>query len=132
MAKAYTIRDRLELDELLDKLVLVGLNYFDTEGCVQRQNQISGKVIQVCAAQGIKIRLQNGNVDIPADLSAWHKAPRGHYKLEQSNSVVVDPDYLVTWNVFPAVNFKNDYPNGVNEQWLPTKKAPDVLKSYRY
>jgi len=36
---------------------------------------------------------------LPPDLSSTKRAPRGEYKLHSTGEIVVDPDFIATWNL---------------------------------
>ena len=45
-------------------------------------------------------KLNDGEIlGLPPDLSSTRIAPPGEYRLRSTGEVVVDPDYLTTWNI---------------------------------
>ena len=87
------------LDELIGKVLLVGITYYTRNNEFIEQKQFYGTVVEVNDAV-IHIRQKDGtDFTLPPDLRSTHKARPGEYKLRSTGEVVVDPDYLATWNL---------------------------------
>ncbi len=117
-----------ELVKLLDKMALVGLSYFDTDGELIQQRQLAGKIVRVTPQDGITVRMADGKTEftLPSELSPWFKAPTGRYFDEESKVEIIDPDYLVTWDVYKVKDEKK--PKGQHEwwEWQPRTVPPSV------
>ncbi|WP_432474298.1 hypothetical protein [Amphritea sp. HPY] len=127
------------LSDLTHKTCLIGLTYFDTDGRVLKQSQLCGSVVNVDAEMGISIELKTaasaeGTSEqpekppvfmLPADLSAWFKAPRGRYSDPESGAHITDPDYLVTWDIHKT---RDNAEDGQQQwwQWSPRTVPPQV------
>ncbi len=86
-------------DELIGKIVLVGFTYYRKNGEFAERKQFFGKVFEVLEST-VWIRKNNGEeFSIPNDKNAIEIAPEGEYRLKTTGEVVVNPDYLSTWNV---------------------------------
>ncbi len=131
----------MELNDLLNKTCLIGLSWFDRDGKLLRQSQLAGRVVAVDREAGISVELmatakeaadspdpqpqKSAIFMLPADLSPWFRAPSGRYRDPDSGVAIVDPDYLVTWDVYQT---RDDAGDGQHQwwQWSPRTAAPRV------
>lgn len=83
--------------------LLVGITRLDHDDTVIRQEQFHGEIVRASAAEGVILRLHNSGEErgLPPDLSVIEQAEPGTYRLKESGEVVVDPDLLATWTVYP-------------------------------
>ena len=90
-------------EDIIGKVVLVGITYLNSEGELQSKTQFFGVVISVCSENGIKLCLagqhQGHEYNLPPDTSCIWKADPGVYVLSESKEKVENPDYLCTWEV---------------------------------
>jgi hypothetical protein len=64
------------------------------------RKQYWGTVVEA-NEKGIAVRLNNGEIlSLPPNLSSTKKAPPGEYRLRTTGELIVDPDYLSTWNIY--------------------------------
>ncbi len=97
----------LTLENIANKTCLLGLTYFNTAGDTVKQSLLSGTVIEVDAELGISLALMVDDQApdkpvkfiIPNNLSCWFTAPPGEYHTSQEGVKIINPDYLVTWDV---------------------------------
>ena len=124
----------MTLTDLINKTCLIGLSYYDLSGELLKQSQLCGEIIKADEEQGISIKLQGqqaaeGESDpvfiLPPTLSAWFIAPAGHFKNSEFNVDILNPDYLVTWDIYKTVK---DTPEGEHEwwEWVPRTASPQV------
>lgn len=125
----------MTLQDILNKTCLIGLTYVNTDGDILKLAQYAGTVTKVDEEEGITIKLnevaghtyENGapNFHLPPSLDAWFVAPKGHYKNSAHHIDMVDPDYMVTWDI---VKKKDDTPEGQQEwwEWHPRTAPPKV------
>jgi len=126
----------MQLSDLLQKTCLIGLSYFDTEGVLLKQSQLAGTVVAVDAEEGISIELNaTPSTDtndgkpavfhLPSSLSAWFVAPPGHYRNAEQQLDILNPDYLVTWDIRKT---KKGTAEGQHEwwEWVPRTAPPQV------
>jgi hypothetical protein len=82
--------------------------------------------------QGISVQLQHSDPAVaqpvfmlPPNLDAWFKAAPGHYRHAESGMEMLNPDFLVTWNIHRTQSNKAE---GQHEwwEWLPNTTAPQV------
>ena len=86
-------------EDLINKVMLVGLTFYSNEGVLIEQKQIWGTVIQA-DKHCIKIKQSSGEIfDLPPDLSAITIAEPGLYTLHSTKETVENPDFLSTWNI---------------------------------
>lgn len=108
----------MKLEDLINKTCLIGLSYFDMEGELIKQSQLSGRVNSVDAEEGISVQLDKDNEKtifiLPPSLKAWFIAPAGHYKNLEQNIGIENPDYFVTWDIHKT---KESTPEGEHEWW---------------
>ncbi len=111
------------LETLLDKVALAGLNYFEADASPVRQRLVAGTVVRASSLDGITLQLLDGRTEItlPADLSPWCPAPGGRYFCCESGAEVLDPDYLVCWDIY-------HHGDGAEEwcEWVPGPRAAAV------
>jgi hypothetical protein len=89
--------------ELIGKLVLVGLTHCNSDGSVDRQEQLFGIVQSAHKSAGVLLNLKGTRAgcryNLPPDLRSYFKASPGNYRLRSTNEVVTDPDFTVTFSV---------------------------------
>ena len=89
----------LQFSDLLGKVLLVGLTYYTHDHVFVEQKQFFGKVISA-DERGVTVEKPDGTLlNLPPDLRSTKIAPPGEYRLRSTGEVVVDPDFLATWNV---------------------------------
>lgn len=89
----------IALEELVGKVLLVGLTYYTKDNEWIRQEQFYGTVTEANESV-IRLRQKDGReISLPPDLSSTKRARPGEYKLRSTGETVVDPDYLATWNL---------------------------------
>lgn len=92
-----------EAKGIIGKRLLVGVTRRNHQDEVVGSEQFHGEIVRATREEGIIIRVSGSAEErwVPPDLSRLEPAPPGHYKLKGSGEVVVDPDYLSTWTVYP-------------------------------
>jgi hypothetical protein len=92
------LRGTEQLQVLVGRHLLAGVTIRDPQGRILERRQFSGPVTDV--ADGVVVLRQDDGTEalLPADPSAYEPARPGTYTL-QSGAVVVDPDYLTTWEI---------------------------------
>lgn len=115
----------MKLEDLIQKTCLLGISYFDTANQLIKQQQHAGTVVNVDNKNGISIELfAKTNSDsestnsakvfvIPPSLSAWFEAPKGVYRDTDGNTLITNPDYFATWDVYQT----QDEKQGDHEWW---------------
>lgn len=89
----------ITFDELVRKVVLIGITYVDGEGNLLERKQWWGIIESASSDDGIRVALKNSSDPcvLPPDLRAISRAAPGAYRLKETGEVVEDPDYLATW-----------------------------------
>lgn len=122
----------MQLQDLPGKTCVIGLSYFGLEGELLKQTQCCGTVSAVDKEQGISVQLQHRDPTVaqpafilPPNLDAWFKAAPGHYRHAETGMDMLNPDYLVTWNIYRT---QGNATEGQHEwwEWLPNTTAPQV------
>ena len=91
--------NEIEFSDLIGKSILIGLTYYTADNEFIEQKQFWGRVTE-SNNRHILVQLNGGGIySLPPDLSSTKTAPPGEYRLRSTGEVVVDPDYLTTWNV---------------------------------
>ncbi|MBR6782605.1 MAG: hypothetical protein IKM33_05350 [Clostridia bacterium] len=86
-------------DDLLGKVLLVGITYYTQSDEFIEQKQFYGTVTEVGSTL-IRLRQKDGTeITLPPDLRSTKRARPGEYTLRSTGEVVVNPDFLATWNV---------------------------------
>ena len=132
------------IEDTLNKSCLIGLSYFNVQGEQLKQNILAGRVIEVDSEMGITIELstsepstsnndkkQRVNFILPIDLSCWFTAPEGEFHTSQKGVKIVNPDYLVTWDIYQTKQKQSessDKPDSEQQwwQWRPRTQSPNV------
>jgi len=140
------------LEDTLQKSCLIGLTYFDIDGKELKKQLLAGRVVAVDAEMGITIKLlsegeatlESNNTDkskqkgkakkdanfiIPATLSCWFKAPKGEFHTSHEQVKIVDPDFLVTWDIYQTKSQQDDKSQEGQQQWwkwYPRTEDPRV------
>ena len=87
------------MDELIGRVLLVGITYYSHDNVYIEQKQFYGTVTEA-NENIIRVKQKNGvDFTLPPDLSSTKRAPRGEYKLHSTGEIVVDPDFIATWNL---------------------------------
>lgn len=89
----------ITFEELVGKVVLIGITYMDARDNIRDRKQWWGTVEKASAGEGIHVNLRNSTDPcvLPPDLSAIRHAAPGEYHLKESGEIVTDPDFLTTW-----------------------------------
>ena len=91
--------NNISFSDLVGKTILIGLTYYSADHEFIEQKQHWGTVMESNETQ-ILVKLKDGEIFwLPPDLSSTKVAPPGEYRLRSTGEIVVDPDYLTTWNV---------------------------------
>jgi hypothetical protein len=92
----------MNANELVGKIVLVGLTYLDEDGQILNRMQLSGTFVWA-DEEMVRIECSNGEeFTLPPDLDAFTPAKPGKYTLKGTGEVVENPDYLVSWTIHPG------------------------------
>ena len=87
----------LRHEDLIGKVLLVGITYCTHDNQLIEQKQFYGEVVEA-SEQYVCFRRVNGELfTVPPDLSSTRPAPPGEYRLHSTGEIVVNPDYLATW-----------------------------------
>lgn len=85
-------------EDYLEKTVLLGANYADRNDDIVERRQYVGVIEDVDEAEGISIRLRNGELlQLPPTFEAFQPAEPGEYTLQSTLEIIRDPDFLVVW-----------------------------------
>lgn len=90
--------NKVAADDIIGKIMLVGITYYTAKNEFIEQKQFWGTVVEA-NKDTILIKQKNGTLlSLPPDLSSTLRAAPGEYRLHSTGEVIVDPDYLITWN----------------------------------
>lgn len=91
--------DKITHADLSGKVLLVGITYYTKNNELLEQKQFHG-IVTEANAELIRIKQADGTFfTLPPDLSSTKRARPGEYKLRSTGEIVVNPDFLATWNV---------------------------------
>ena len=95
--------DEEEAKAIIGKHLLVGVTHRNDSDEVTGLEQFHGEIIRASREEGIILRLSGSGKErwVPPDLSRLEPAAPGNYRIKDSGEVVVDPDLLSTWTVYP-------------------------------
>ena len=89
---------RISHNELVGKVLLVGITYYTADNELVEQKQFYGRVIRSCDKE-VCIQQNNGKeLSLPGELGSTKRARPGEYRLRSTGEVVVNPDFLSTWD----------------------------------
>ncbi|GAA3590913.1 hypothetical protein GCM10022223_01800 [Kineosporia mesophila] len=89
-----------QLSVMVGHRLLVGITFLDESGNVTNARQFCGRVLEV--ADGVVTVEHPGEPEpavLPADTGAYRKASTGRYTLRDTGEIIVDPDFISTWQV---------------------------------
>ncbi len=122
----------MQLEDVLAKTCVIGVAYYDLQGELMKEAQYAGSVVKVDPEHGISVRLRHADASVaqpefilPPNLTAWFKAPPGHYRHAPAGVDIENPDFIVTWNVHRT---QSNGTEGQHEwwEWVPNTTAPQV------
>jgi hypothetical protein len=98
--------DDIGFQEIIGKRLLVGITRRNHADEITGYEQIHGTIIRASQSEGIIIRLNDDEKEqwLPPDLTRLQKAKPGEYRLKTTGEIVVDPDFLATWTVYPPTS----------------------------
>lgn len=127
-----------DIQQCLDKSILIGLSYFDADNQLLEQKLLGGTVIKVDKENGLSILLSGQDEAtsdkknpakrpefiLPTNLTCWFIAPQGTFHTSD-HSKITNPDYLVTWDIYQT---KKDKEDGEQQwwEWVPRTTPPQV------
>lgn len=93
--------DGVKAGQMIGKVVLVGITRYRGDGQIQDRRQYSGTVLRISAEEGVVLADEEDGHEhyLPPLLDHYVAAEPGEYCLRASGAIVVDPDYLSTWNL---------------------------------
>ena len=90
---------KITFSDLIGKTILIGLTYYTANDEFIEQKQYWGRVVE-SNENRILVKLNDGEIfGLPPDLSSMQVAAPGEYRLRSTGEIVVNPDYLTTWNI---------------------------------
>ena len=93
--------DDAKAEQMIGKVVLVGLTRFGGDGQVQALEQFAGTVLRVSAEEGLVLADDDDGHEhyLPPMLDQYLPAQPGEYRLVSSGVTVIEPDYRPTWEL---------------------------------
>ena len=93
--------DDAKAEEMIGKVVLVGVTRYGGDGQVQGLEQYAGTVLRISADEGVVLADEDDGHEhyLPPMLDQYQRAEPGEYRMRNSGMIVVDPDYLTAWDL---------------------------------
>jgi len=95
--------DEILAEDVVGKVVLVGLTYLEADGSLIEQQKFFGTVLSADSRRGILLSLEGQRsgeqYNLPPDTRAIEIASSGEYRLRGTGEVVIDPDYTVMFSI---------------------------------
>ena len=90
-----------ELKEYLkEKVFLIGLSFVDKNGDLVEQYQTHGSLIELTDEGLLKIKREDNSIfQMPYDRDTIKKADKGEYRERSTGQIIIDPDYIMTWEI---------------------------------
>ena len=100
---AGCVFDATQAEAMIGKTVLVSLTCMNDFGDLEAFEQFSGKILRINHEDGLVVFRDDAEEEfsLPPDLSHYQEAKSGDYKLEGSDTIVSNPDYVVEWDIYP-------------------------------
>ena len=94
----------ITLDDLIGKVLLVGVKYYTHDNEFIGQNQFYG-IVTEANDDTIRIKQKDGSeFTLQPDLSSVKRARAGEYTLRSTGEMVINPDFLATWSLIKGEN----------------------------
>ena len=94
----------LDINELYEKTLLIGITFVSEDDELIEQHQTYGRVEEI-HSDYIRVRQNNGDLfTLPTAFESLESAPAGEYSLRSTGEIVIDPDYTTTWTVTCKTN----------------------------
>ncbi len=108
-----------QLQEYLQgKVFLIGLTFIDNEGELIEKYQTHGIVSELTDNGLIRIKRKDNSIfQMPYIKDTINKADKGEYKLRATKEVIIDPDYIMTWEI--RTNGNNNLENSKMYGYVP-------------
>lgn len=128
----------MDIVSLAGATCVIGISYFDERGELLKRSQLCGSVVKADAEEGIVVALnpakstvlasdagKSPHFNLPPNLAPWFRAPEGRYQDPESGAEIINPDYLVAWDVTRSKAAKAD---GEHQwwEWTPCLEQPQV------
>ena len=82
------------------KMFMIGLSFVDKDGLLIEQYQTHGIVSELTNDGLFKIKQTDNSIfQIPYDLETIEEAENGEYKEKATDFVVINPDFITTWEI---------------------------------
>ncbi|UUS14199.1 hypothetical protein NMB32_20750 [Stenotrophomonas sp. CD2] len=96
--------DDAKAEEMIGKVVLVGVTRYGGDGQVQGLEQYAGTVLRISADEGVVLADEDDGHEryLPPMLDQYQRAEPGEYRMRNSGMIVVDPDYLTAGTCTPS------------------------------
>lgn len=93
--------DDAKAEEMIGKVVLVGVTRYGGDGQVQGLEQYAGTVLRISADEGVVLADEDDGHEryLPPMLDQYQRAEPGEYRMRNGGMIVVDPDYLTAWDL---------------------------------
>lgn len=90
----------LTFENIIGKVILIGLTYMDHNERILSQEQYHGVIISA-SEKTIRIQTKNGEIrTIPPQLSNIRVAEPGIYSAKSTGEVINDPDLISYWSLY--------------------------------
>ena len=92
-----------EAKTFIGKHLLVGLTHCNLDGQISSREEFHGIIDRINPQEGIVIKLNGSNAEkaLPPDVTQLKMTRPGHYKLQSTGEVVIDPDFTAMWTQYP-------------------------------
>lgn len=92
-------------ESLYGKVILVGLTFIDDNHELIEQYQTYGTVTELTEDGLIRIKRNDNSIfQMPYNEDTLNKADKGQYRLRATQEIVIDPDFLITWEISESGN----------------------------
>lgn len=104
--------DPVKAEEMIGKVVLVGVTRMDCAENIIGLEQYFGRVLRINLREGLVIsRGDTGEeMSLPPMLERYEPAEKGKYKLKSTGRTVKNPDYMAAWTIYPPRTSEAEMP----------------------
>ncbi len=87
------------MDDLINKIIIIGINFFDSENELLEQYQTYGKIKSIRNGLLLVERENEPDFQLPNDENAIEVAFPGIYRERCSGKEIENPDFITRWSV---------------------------------
>jgi hypothetical protein len=91
-------------ESLIGKHLLVGITCRNMQDEILSIEQFHGPIVRINMKDGLVIKRNDTGeeLSLPPQLEYYKEAAPGEYRLKSTGEIVVDPDLVANWTIYPT------------------------------